>query len=289
MDKRVLALELLPSSWRREAEAEGFAQAEEIRLRLGRPPSLLTDAGEKAFRSQTVQQEELRRILEKATGASLHTVVSSLADGFVNYRGLRVGVCGSAVSREGKTCAFLSLSSLAVRIPRECRGAVDREAAELLRLGFANTLVLGPPGAGKTTALRELIRVLADSGLRVGVADERGELSAQDAEGPCFDLGRCSDVICGVPKAEAAMMLLRGMNPQILAMDEITAGKDADALRHLAGCGVALLASVHGRDRSDLCRRPDLGPMLDQGLFAYILKIRRDEQGRHYCLEPWAA
>ena len=96
-------------------------------------------------------------------------------------------------------------------------------------------IILGAPGSGKTTALRDMIRLFSERGYRVGVADERGEISG-DGE---FDLGPCSDVITGLSKAESAMLLLRGMNPQIIAMDEITQSADADAIRELCCCGVA--------------------------------------------------
>ena len=286
MDKRDLALDLLPGAWRDAAEKVGWAEAEELRLRLGRAPALLLAGSERVFRQEPVTEEQLQRILEKATGASMHAAVQGLSEGYVSYRGLRIGVCGTAVTREGKVSAFRHLSSLAVRIPKECRGICDEAAEALLRWGFRNTLVSGPPGAGKTTALRELIRRLSDSGLRLGVADERNELSAQDETGTGFDLGRCSDVICGVPKAEAAMMLLRGMNPQILAMDEITARKDGEALRRVYGCGVGILASVHSADP-----RKETGgqarTLLDQGLFSQLLIIRQEGARRRYTLEKW--
>ena len=285
MDKRRLALELLPAAWRADAERSDWDKAEEVRLRLGRAPTLLTEGKERAFRQETVNGEELQKVLEKATCASMHAAAPTLAEGYVDYRGLRVGVCGAAVFREGRICAFRSVSSLAVRIPRECRGICDEAVGRLLREGFRNTLIVGPPGAGKTTVLREMIRRLSDSGLRIGVADERNELASLSAGDFAFDLGRCSDVVCGLPKAEAAMMLLRAMNPQILAMDEISAARDAEALRRVSGCGVGLLASVHGADSEELRSLGNCRELLDQGFFTWILSVRLSPEGRVYSLE----
>ena len=289
MDKRRLALELLPAAWRADAERSAWDDAEEIRLRLGRPPSLLCAGKESVFRQDPVREEDLQKILEKATSASMHAAAPSLSEGYVDYRGLRVGVCGAAIAREGRICAFRSISSLAIRITRECRGICDEVVTKLLREGFRNTLIVGPPGAGKTTVLREMIRRFSDSGLRLAVADERNELASLSAEGFAFDLGCCSDVVCGLPKAEAALMLLRGMNPQILAMDEISAARDAEALRRVSGCGVGLLACVHGTDSEELRRLNNCRELLGQGLFTWILTVRQGSEGRVYALERWRA
>lgn len=285
MEKSRLALELLPEAWRRDAANMPWQQAEEIRVRVGQRPSMLVYGREQAFRSAVISREDLRRILEKATGASMHASVQSLSEGFVNYRGLRVGVCGEAVLREERICAFHQISSLAVRIPRECRG-LFRETVDLwLRHGFENTLVCAPPGVGKTTALRELVRALSDGGIRIGVADARNELAAFDRDGTGFDLGRCTDVITGVGKREAAWMLLRGMNEQIVAMDEITAGQDETVLEELAGCGVGLLASVHGRNERDLRMRESSRRLLKSGLFTRLLCIEEHRGVRKYSME----
>lgn len=289
MDKRRLALELLPAAWRADAEQSDWDEAEEIRLRLGRAPTLLAWGKERAFRQDAVREEELQKVLEKAACASMHTAAPMLAEGYVDYRGLRVGVCGAAIFREGRICAFRNVTSLAVRIPRECRGICEEAVSRLLREGFRSTLIVGPPGAGKTTVLREMIRRLSDSGLRIGVADERNELSSLSAEGFAFDLGQCSDVVCGLPKAEAAMMLLRGMNPQILAMDEISAARDAEALRKVSGCGVGLLASVHGTEPEELRRLSNCRELLNQGLFTWILSVRQTQEERLYSLERFRA
>ena len=88
--------------------------------------------------------------------------------------------------------------------------------------------------------------------MRVGVVDQRGELGAAYRGQAQLDLGRHTDLLSGSPKAAGLMLLLRAMNPQVLAVDEVTAPEDVHALLTAGGCGVSLLATVHGTDRTDL-------------------------------------
>lgn len=289
MDQLKLAGEMLPLAWRQAGKACFPPDTEEIRLRVGRTPTYLRGGEEQAICTGTVTEEDLLRILEKATGASMHTAAPTLAQGYVSYRGLRIGVCGIGVEENGKMCGMRSVSSLCIRIARACQGICADAARELLKSGFANTLILGRPGDGKTTALRELIRVLADTGRRISVVDERNELAAIDGAKACFDLGRCSDVLTGVPKEVGILMLLRTMNPEILAMDEITKPRDAEAAIQAYGCGVGILASAHASNSDELWKRPVYRDLLQAHVFSQCLQIRRQGAARTYTLEKLGA
>ena len=148
-----------------------------------------------------------------------------------------------------------------------------------------SVLILSPPGYGKTTFLRECIRQLSDSGKRVSVADERGELAAVHRGVPQFDLGKASDIMSGVPKAQAVMMLLRAMNPQIIAMDEISSPEDVEAAETASGCGVRLIATAHAADKSELYRRPVYKRLLELGVFKNTVVIENRCGRRSYSYE----
>lgn len=285
MNGTEIAVGLLPREWQSAAMRLAGDSAEEIRMRLDRPPSLLIGGKETAFSGEAVSADHLHRVLEKATGASFHAAASALSSGYVNYRGLRIGLCGSAVLRDGQVCGFRHISSLAIRIPRACRGICDAAVETICIGGYVNTLVIGRPGDGKTTALRELIRLLSERGYRVGVSDERNELAAAEGARAQFDLGPCCDVLTGFPKAEAAMMLLRGMNPQIIAMDEITQKDDLRSLTEVFGCGTGLLASAHASSLEDLRKRSLYRELLEHGLFTVLLRIIRTDGKREYVVE----
>lgn len=287
MDAWNTARSLLPEAL---AEAiKGFPTAEEIRLRVGRKLGLVIAGKEIAFDAVPVKQDDLLRVLEKATGASLHAAVPALRSGYIAYRGLRLGVCGEAVYTGGSVSGLRSFSSMSIRIPHVCPDECGAYVEALLRPRPVSTLIAAPPGVGKTTFLRELIRRTADSFGHVAVIDERNELSACYAGEAHFDLGRESDVLIGVPKPTAAMMLLRGMNPQVIAMDEITQAEDLQTAEQAAGCGVLLYATVHGRNAGDMMRRPLYRKLLESGIFQELVTIRCLGEKRVYGRETLQA
>ena len=262
-----------------------YRNAEELRLRLGRRPTVLVGGREIAFSPQRLRKEQLHRILEIATGASLHTSAAAMSSGFIPYRGLRIGVCGEAAISGGSMLGFRSIRSLAVRIPGACAQACRDAAQACLADGPRNTLIVAPPGVGKTSLLRELIRMSSELGRRVGVIDERDELSGSQGSENAYDLGPCSDTLIGLDKRTAATMLLRGMNPEIIAMDEITASDDLAAVQNITGCGVILYATAHGRSRDDMRRRALYREVLEQQVFQLLVCISIQNGRREYRLE----
>lgn len=290
MDYTEAALRVLPRDLAEAIRGCGDLCAfEELRLRVGQAPGVVVGGEERGLQARSVRETDLLRTLERATGASIHLAAESLADGYFTNQGMRFGVSGITQMREGQVCGLRRLYSLSIRIPRSCPGILNGIFPRLCRPSFESVLILSPPGGGKTTALRELIRLLSQSGTRVGVADERGELAGLGEEGSGFDLGPCADVMMGMPKAEASMRLLRSMNPQIIAMDEISSPEDCDSISRLFGCGVELIASAHARDRTDLLRRPMYRKMLAEGCFRRVLIISGAGEDRQYRLEELQA
>ena len=279
MDPFVSALELLPRRYDAALRAQAAFSPEELRLRVGQPPSLLYGEREHFVCADRLREEDLVRVLEKATGASLYSAAEAMRQGFFCLGALRIGICGR-VTADGGGGGFASYSSLCIRMAREHRWICAAAADRLCAGSFDNTLILAPPGGGKTTALRELIRTLADRGRRVGVIDERGELS-----GGVFDLGRCSDVISGTDKLSGALLLLRSMSPQIIAADEISAPKDLLAAEEIFGCGVGLLATAHAADGEDMMKRSAYRSLIEKGIFTQLLVVRRRDGKRTYMLE----
>ena len=273
MNEWETALKLLPRRYWDRRCRETVCMAEELRLRCGQAMTAVIRGREYPLPGEEIREEELYRVLEKATGASLHTAAPAMANGYVACGGLRIGLCGTPVLQGGQVCGFRQYSSLAIRIPGERRGILGGIWPALRRENSRSVLILSPPGGGKTTALRELIRLYSSDGVRVGVVDERGEIAAVTDGKPQYALGGCCDVLSGVPKAAGGMMLLRGMNPQIIAMDEITQPEDLQGLRTVSGCGVGILATVHAASPEELSLRPAFRALLDEGMFDEMIVI----------------
>ena len=284
------ACALLPRRLREAAMAVGEkGKIEELRLRRGERLGLTLPEGEMAVPGTRVTREDLEAVLDLSTGCSRYTAAQSLRQGYLTAEGgFRIGVCGTAVVEGGQVAGYRDLSSLNIRIPREQLGLADRVLPRLLTDGvFRSTLVVSPPGGGKTTLLRDLVRALSDErNLRVSLVDERGELAAIHQGAPQLRVGRHPDVLDACPKALAIPALLRAMTPQVIAVDEVAVAEDVSALELAAGAGAALLATVHGGTVADLRRKPVLAGMLDLGLFQRAVCIARVEDGRGDAAAP---
>lgn len=294
------AAELLPIRWQQAARRLPDwrkAQAEEFRLRTGRPMTVLTCEGEVLVSDelprQLVTQSDLEQLCDMVTGYSRYAVSDTLSKGYLIGRGgFRIGVCGTAVLRAGVNTNLRDISSVTVRISRQIRGISEPLLAELWGPeGFPSTLLLAPPGAGKTTLLRDMICALSDGSethpaCRVGLVDERGELAAMYRGVPQLEIGTHTDVLDGCPKALGVSMLLRAANPQIIAVDEITAEEDLRAMLTAANCGVALLATIHAADREELARKPLFAKLLEMQVFLRLVTITVEHGRRVYRTEP---
>ncbi len=293
-DSFVQAVQALPQRLRQEAlslPAGDRARAEELRLRAGWPMTAVLPEGERPLGGPPVEGRELEQLVEIASRASLHAVLDQVRRGYLTFEGgHRIGLCGTAALREGEIHALRAISSANLRIARQVKGAAAPVLDGLCPGGrLADTLILAPPGLGKTTLLRDVIRSVSEgegcTPLRVSLADERGEVAAMYSGRPQLEGGRRTDVAEGCPKAQGLMLLLRAMNPQVLAVDEITAPEDVGALIAAAGCGVTLLATAHGEGRAGLERRPLYRPLLEEGLFRFLVRIRREGERRVYTVE----
>jgi len=288
------AAKLLPPELRKKCltvSEEIMEGAEELRLRVGQVPTAVVGGEEvPLIENRIVTPTDIQLSVEIATRASAHTYADSIRRGFVTAEGgCRLGLCGAAVMDEGKISVIRRMSSACIRIPREKQGCADGVFPGLFSdKGFESTLIVSPPGEGKTTLLRELVRLLSLDGSRVSLIDERSEVAAVFEGTPFFDVGPRTDILTGAPKALGIDLMLRAMSPQILAFDEITSPEDTEAAELAANCGVRLLATAHGGGVADLSERPFYRHLLDRHIFHRAVTIENRRGKRSYSVEELA-
>lgn len=251
MDKRKAAfrqaISCLPPIRRAQLEQlDRPEDIEELRFRAGQPPAARTAVGERPLPLEAVTSAELREMLSRAAQYSVHSYTDSLRHGFLTLSGgHRLGICGTAAEEDGRVLGVRGLSSINLRIAHQ---AEDLQAQIARWIGTdepQSALLLSPPGYGKTTLLREWVRYFSDRGFTAAIADERSEIAALADGVPQLAVGRCTDVMEGCSKWQAAVMLLKTMSPALLALDEITAPEDAKAVSLCTHCGTAVIACAH--------------------------------------------
>jgi stage III sporulation protein AA len=236
----------------------------ELRFRSGRRPSASIAGRERELHSKLITPQMLSELLSFLCNFSVYSKQHQISEGFITLRGgFRAGLAGSAVIGSDGTLTLSDISGIGIRIMREIRGCAEGAVKRLFSGGLCSVLIVSPPGLGKTTMLRDMIRILSDRGVKLAVADERSEIAAMFSGEHSMDLGKCCDVIDGCAKDIAISMLLRSMSPQIIAADEIGRESDAVSLREAALSGVKIFATAHGTSAADICAKPYLRPILD--------------------------
>lgn len=268
------ALGALPEAW--------SAELEEVRFRVGQPVRLYGPTWCRALPElggDIVMTPDLSRILDALVEHSLYARVEELRQGFITLPGgHRVGVAGRAVWRNGAIETMRNIRGLNFRVARAVVGVGLSLERQLVDGGVRgrSILIVSPPRAGKTTLLRDLVRIWSNAGLRTVVVDERSEIAGLGGVGgDGYDLGEHSDVLDGWPKPEGMDIALRTLGPDLIAVDELGGGRDIEALSHARYAGVDVLATVHARQWDDLVAKPRLMAMIEQGAFDAVVLLSR--------------
>jgi len=254
----------------------------ELRLRVGLPLIVRGIKGE--YVSEYLPKgRDVSAMLDKFASHSLYAFDSEIKNGFITIAGgHRVGICGRVAVENGRIKTIRHISGLTIRIARQVIGAAEGILPYAISDdGQAyNSLIISSPGQGKTTILRDLLRLLSLRGSHVSVVDERSEIAGSHLGITQNDLGPRTDVLDAAPKAEGMLLMLRAMSPDVIAVDEIGGFEDVAALMTVACCGARILATLHGESIEDLKRKPVIAPLLENKIFnRYIFLTNKPKPG----------
>jgi len=259
----------------------------EIRLRIGKPIFLRAKDDDCIVKKidgseYILSNNELSRIFEMMCKNSIYAWQDEIANGFLTLRGgHRVGISGKAIYKNSNVYSIRDISGLNIRIARQVIGAGDSILKEIIKhKQFVSTLIVSPPGFGKTTVLRDLVRQMSNGvgeirGVNISLVDERSEVAAVFNGIPQNDIGIRTDVMDGISKYDGINMMVRSMGPEFIATDEIGTKEDIEAILYAVNSGVKILATAHGSNMEDLMRRSELASVINKGIFENIVFLNK--------------
>ena len=282
---------------RMEKALQIIEDVQEIRVRVYAPLMIrskgkeyfVTESGQVTNRRNPVdnmQPGDLEDIIFHICRSSLYAYEEEIKRGYLTIEGgYRIGVAGQAVlDSAGMIKTIKNISFLNIRIAHEVIGASKTVLKELYEEEkIKNTLIISPPGYGKTTFLRDLVREVSNgnrygNGLHCCVIDERSEIAGSFRGVPQLDVGIRTDVLDGCPKAVGMMMVLRSMAPQVIAVDELGTIEDVHTLFSVIRSGCILLATIHGGDIHDIKSKSFLGEVIKEKVFERYVVIDKERK-----------
>ena len=273
-------LKLLPRSLVNEINLERLGELEEIRVRVNRNTIFRYD-GEEVVSNFVPNEEALISMLQMFCENSIYSYQSQICNGFVTiFGGHRVGVTGNIAMRDGKISNINYISSLNIRIAKEIIGAANKIIKYVFdeedgRLKICNSLIISPPGYGKTTVLRDLTRQISNMNFNVSLIDERGEIAAMYKGVPQNDVGLRCDVMDNVTKSLGMKIAVRTMCPDVIIADEIGTSDDINAINYGICSGVKGIFTAHASSIDELILNENLNKLYNQKIMQSLIFLGR--------------
>lgn len=283
-------LKCLPTQLAKLILEHNIQKLEEIRIRANKPVILKLGQVEIVL-SYTITTNEIIGILQNICNNSIYTYQNQICNGFITLPGgNRVGIAGNVVIKDGQVSNISYIYSLNFRISHQINGASDNILKYVLDTEnntIFNTLIVSPPGAGKTTMIRDLAKRISNGineinfrGLDVSIIDERGEIAAMTKGITFNDVGIRTDVLDNVPKTIGIRMAVRSMAPKVIIADEIGNKDDVNIINYAICSGVKCIFTAHGSDMEDLLKNNEINKIINLQLFSKIIFLDEKQKGK---------
>ncbi|MBP3678214.1 MAG: stage III sporulation protein AA [Agathobacter sp.] len=291
---------VFPTSIRPRMRKINWDGLEEIRVRIGWPVELIYGNHNEWLGNydSMIDRQCLDEMLNYITGYSIYAMDEEIKQGYITFSGgHRIGITGHATyealrdTREHRITNIIDIGGLNIRIAHERKGCAEKIVPHLRKgSSIYNTIFFAAPGAGKTTYLRDTIRILSEGmksgdmiqhqGFKVCVIDERSEIAACIEGKAQNDLGKRTDILDACPKEIGMKMVLRTMSPDIIAVDEIGKEEEFVLLEQMRCSGVKILGTVHAGDMQEVLRNPMIRDGVKSGAIERFVELIRQDNGQ---------
>ncbi len=272
----------MPKSVGRTLMSQAEGTVREIRVRANAKVKIATSQGEVACSFEPTQAQVLQMV-EALCEHALYARAEEQRQGYVTLRGgHRLGLCGRVLLQGSTVRALREISSFCVRVAGQWRGSADALLPHLVDESghIRSVLIIGLPGMGKTTMLRDACRCLSESGYRMCVVDERSEIAAMSAGVSQLDVGPNTDVLDGASKEQGMRWMLRGMAPDAIVTDELGDVQDAQAVLEVMQSGVSVLCTLHGRNAQECLQKGALYQLVQNHAFGRYAILSEGSVGK---------
>ena len=240
--------------------SEDLKRLTEIRLRvsfpvyfyMGKEEYSINEKGLSKRDGYIFSEQDAMFMWKKLCNGSPYSTIKKQKKGYITVEGNRIGFVGEYNSVDGEIKHIEKISSFCVRIMHEKKGCANKIYKYLYQNGvLLNTLIVSPPGCGKTTLLRDITRLISFDGNNVALVDERDEIAAINDGVPRLDIGKRCDIYSGVNKEFAIENAVRSMKPDVIILDEI-GNDEEEIIKKAMTKGVKIIATLHGKNFYDV-------------------------------------